>query len=73
MKRLNESALQIGDIVLTTSTAKVSKSIRRFTRSDVSHAMVYVETCSVIDATGEGVHARNTQRLFWDDQCAVHV
>ena len=73
MKRLNESALQIGDIVLTTSTAKVSKSIRRFTRSDISHAMVYVETCSVIDATGEGVHARNTQRLFWDDQCAVHV
>lgn len=73
MKRLNESALRIGDIVLATTMNKVSLGIRRFTLSDISHAMVYVEAHSVIDATGEGVHARNTQRLTWDDSCAVHV
>lgn len=73
MKRLNESLLQIGDIILTTTTTKLSKTIRRFTKSDISHAMMYVESHSVIDSTGDGVHARNTQRLFLDDQCAVHV
>jgi hypothetical protein len=57
VKKLKESALQIGDIVLTTTTAKMSKGIRSFTRSDISNVMVYVEAYSVIDATGEGVHA----------------
>lgn len=73
MKKLNESALQIGDIILTTTTDWLSKRIRKVTKSDISHALVYIESHSVIDATGEGVHSRNTQRLFWEDECAVHV
>ena len=72
-KRLNERRLKVADIVLTTTRGLVSKSIRTVTRSDVSHAMVYVERCSVIDATSEGVHARNTQRLLLDSDCAVHA
>lgn len=67
------SALIRGDIVLTTTTAPVSKAIRFGTMSDISHAMVCVQQGSVIDATGEGVHARNVQRLFFDDVCALHV
>lgn len=35
--------------------------------------MVYVDPCSVVDATGEGVHARNTQRMFFPEKCATHV
>lgn len=73
LKRLNDAALVPGDIVLTTTTAAVSRAIRIATRSDISHAMVCVDYCSVIDATGEGVHARNTQRLFLEGACAVHV
>lgn len=73
MKRLRDDALQVGDIVLTTSAKLDSKAIRKFTKSDISHAMLYVDACSVIDATGEGVHARNTQRMFFPDDCAVHV
>lgn len=73
MRKLNESALQIGDIILTTTTDLLSKGIRKVTGSDISHALVYVESHSVIDATGDGVHSRNTQRLIWDDQCAVHI
>lgn len=73
MKKLNEPALLIGDIILTTTNQKVSKGIRAVTKSDVSHAMVYVEPFSVVDSTGEGVHARNTQRLLWDESNAVHV
>lgn len=73
MKKLNEKALKVGDIILTTSTAAVSKAIRLWTWSDISHAMIYVEDHSVIDATGDGVHSRNTQRLFFEDHSAVHV
>jgi hypothetical protein len=73
MKCLKEDVLKIGDIILTTSTEKDSKGIRFVTKSNISHAMVYVETYSVVDATGNGVHARNTQRLFWPDECAVYV
>lgn len=72
-KRLDDAVLYPGDIVLTTTTAAISKAIRMATRSDISHAMVYVENCSVIDATGEGVHARNTQRIFFEEECAIHV
>ena len=73
MKKLNEAVLAIGDIILTTTTEPLSKGIRRVTGSDISHAMVYVEPYSVIDSTGDGVHSQNTQRLLWDDHCAVYV
>lgn len=73
MKRINDAVLRPGDIVLTTSTAKVSKGIRLATGGDISHAMVCVEGYSVIDATAEGVQARNTQRLVYDDVHPIHV
>lgn len=73
MKKLNEPVLQIGDIILTTTSNKSSKGIRKVTKSDISHALIYVESHSVIDATPDGVHSKNTQRLFWEDECAVHV
>lgn len=73
MKRINDTLLKPGDIILTTSTEAVSKAIRIATRSDISHAMVCVEGHSVIDATAEGVQARNTQRLFYEDGCSIHV
>jgi hypothetical protein len=73
MKKLNEPSLRVGDVILTTTTAAVSKAIRAATRSDISHAMIYVQDHSVIDATAEGVQARNTQRLFFEDDCSLHV
>src|SRR6266850_4950383 len=73
MKRLKASALQRGDVILTTTTERISTAIRAGTKSDISHAMIYVQHSSVIDATNEGVHARNTQRLFFDDKCSLHV
>ena len=73
MRKLNESVLQVGDIILTTTMDLLSKGIRKVTGSDISHALIYVESHSVIDATGDGVHSRNTQRLFWENECAVHV
>ena len=40
LKRLDEVVIQPGDIILTTTTAAVSRAIRIATRSDISHAMV---------------------------------
>ncbi len=66
-------ALAVGDIVLTTTNEVMSGAIRTVSKSDISHAMLCVDHCSVIDATGDGVQARNTQRLFYPDTCAVYI
>lgn len=73
MKRIDYSKLRKGDILLTTSAAKDSKVIRAVTGSDISHAMLYVADGSVMDSTGDGVHARNLQRQIYDDDCAIYA
>lgn len=73
MKMLNGSALKIGDVILTTANRPISKGIRAASKSDISHAMICVQTHSVIDATSDGVQSHNTGRLFFEDACAVHV
>ncbi len=71
--RLNEEVLRPGDIILVTQSSTISASIRLMTWSDISHAMVYVEDRSVIDATFAGVQASNTQRLWFEADRPVHV
>jgi len=73
VKKLREASLKVGDIILTTSTHAVSKAIRTATGSDISHAMLYVQDHSVIDATADGVQAGNTQRYFFEDDCSIYV
>lgn len=73
MKKIDFSQLQPGDILLTTSLAAESWSVRFGTKSDISHAMLYVASTSVIDSTGDGVHARNLQKMFYDDRCAIYA
>lgn len=73
MKKINTAVLQRGDIVLTTAEAWESTLIRTVTHSDISHAMICVSNSSVMDSTGEGVHARNPQKMFYPDSCAIHV
>lgn len=72
-KILNDSKLQMCDVILTTADVFISKKIRLYTDSDISHAMIYVTSHSIIDSTGEGVHSRSTQRLIWPENCGVHV
>src|SRR3546814_16847516 len=73
LKRLNEEVLQPGDIVLVTQRGGVSSTIRAFTLSDISHAMVYIEDRSVIDARPAGVRSANTKRLFFDADLPVYA
>jgi len=49
-------ALEIGDIILSTTDANISRAIRAFTSGNVSHAMLYVgQGGQVVEAVGEGV------------------
>ncbi|QTB81923.1 hypothetical protein J3L14_28305 [Burkholderia pseudomallei] len=73
MKKIDTSKLKKGDIILSTSTAPESLLIRTAIRSDISHAMLYVANGSVMDSTSEGVQARNIQKIFYDDDCALYA
>lgn len=73
MKKIDFRNLRPGDILLTTSHAPQSWSVRRGTKSDISHAMLYAGSSSAIDSTSDGVHARNLQKIFYEDDCAVHA
>lgn len=73
LRRLDASKLRPGDIILTSDHSGMSQAIQAATRSDISHAMIYVESQSIIDANREGVHARNTQRLHFPHDCALYV
>ncbi|MBS0155117.1 MAG: hypothetical protein JSS38_11015 [Nitrospira sp.] len=73
MKVLLTEKLNVGDLILTTTSSPISQAIRLATKGDISHAMLYVDTCSVVDATLEGVQARNTQRILLENDRAVHV
>lgn len=73
MKRINHEILCVGDIILTTSPAIESKVIRGVTKSDISHAMICTSKSSLMDSTGEGVQARNPQKMFYPDDCAIHI
>lgn len=65
--------IQPGDVVMTTTPDPMSQTIRKFTGTDISHAMICVDTSSVIDSTGDGVHARNLGRIILEPGCAGHV
>ncbi len=50
------NALQVGDIILSTTDATISRAIRAATSGQVSHVMLYVDQGGqVIEAVGEGV------------------
>lgn len=67
------SLIQLGDVVLTTTPEQVSQTIRKVIGADISHAMICVGKSSVIDSTGDGVHARNLERIILEPGCAGHV
>ncbi|MEE4621646.1 YiiX/YebB-like N1pC/P60 family cysteine hydrolase [Pseudomonas alliivorans] len=73
MKKIDSSKLLKGDIILSTSVEFQSKIIKFFTKSDISHAMICVANGSVMDSTGEGVQARNIDKMFYDDSCAIYA
>ena len=58
---------------MTTTPEPMSQAIRAITGADISHAMICVAKSCVIDSTGDGVHARNLERIILEPGCAAHV
>ncbi|MDE5422637.1 hypothetical protein L3073_10505 [Ancylomarina sp. DW003] len=54
--------LRLGDIILIKSETRISQMVRRLTQSQYSHAILYVDICSVIDSDGYGVQSNNIHR-----------
>ncbi|TKJ60306.1 hypothetical protein PspCFBP13506_20040 [Pseudomonas sp. CFBP13506] len=67
------SLIKPGDVVLTTTPERMSQVIRKITGADISHAMICVGKSSVIDSTGDGVHARNLDRVLLEPGCSGYV
>ena len=64
MYLLDRTKMKPGDIILTRSNEKNSSLICRITKSDFSHAILYVGESSYIHSDPYGVHSSNIQRLL---------
>jgi len=58
--------LEKGDILLTSENSATSKTVRKATGSNFSHAILYVGAGSYIHSDADGVHSGNLQRLLLD-------
>ena len=72
-RSIDTSALQIGDIILSTTNQVPSKLIRFATNSPVSHSMLYVGGGQVVEAVGEGVRLVPIETALADANFAVAV
>jgi uncharacterized protein YycO len=69
---IGSDALEVGDIIVSTTAAPISDLIRFGTGSQVSHAMLFVgQGGQVVDATGEGVRLRPLADALSDATLAV--
>ena len=68
---IDERALNIGDIIVSTTDQTVSQAIRRATRSPVSHSILYIGDGQVVEAIGSGVTQRSLRDALNDAQVAV--
>ncbi len=58
--------LKTGDILLTSENSVTSKVVRKSTKSDFSHAILYVGNGSYIHSDANGVHSGSIRRLLFD-------
>lgn len=65
------SALDPGDIILSTTDSPISETIRTATGSEVSHAAIYVGDGRIVEAIEGGVILRSLDTAIEDDTLAV--
>ncbi|HEV3331951.1 MAG TPA: hypothetical protein VG096_13260 [Bryobacteraceae bacterium] len=70
-RSISSDALQISDIIVSTTNAAVSRVIRAGTLSAVSHAALYIGGDQVVEAIGAGVVMRPIDVALSDDMLAV--
>ena len=70
---LDMKKLKSGDIILSAQISAVSKAVCLATKSDFSHAILYVGYGSFIHSDSLGVHSNNIQRLLFEKEKYVEV
>lgn len=70
-RSVGPEALQIGDIIVSTTSAAISRAIRAGTGSEVSHAMLYIGGNQVVESVGDGVRLVSTNQALSDATLAV--
>jgi len=70
---INIDVLNPGDVILTSSSTGISKSIRLATNSEFSHVMLHVDNGMCMHADSDGVHSFNLQRLLLDSNNSAIV
>jgi uncharacterized protein YycO len=73
MYLLETENLLYGDIIFTRTSKKSSNLICKFTKSNFSHARMYVGNNSYIHSDLDGVHSANTQRLLIEQESFAKV
>lgn len=73
MYLLDLDQIELGDIILTRSSERESILIRQLTKSNYSHALIYVGSSSYIESNGLGVQSNNLQRLLFENTDDVVV
>lgn len=69
---IDRNILKVGDIILTSANTSLSKGVRTFTKSNYSHAMIWVGG-TLIHSDGEGVYSKNVDRLLFQSVDMVKV
>jgi hypothetical protein len=70
---IDTSKLELGDIVLSTTTQFGSRVIRWATRGTVSHAAIHVGGGFLIEAVGEGVRKAHVRSFTFPGDRFVHI
>lgn len=70
-RSIDEQTLDIGDIVVSTTPAMISRVIRGATGSVVSHAMLYIGGGQVVEAIQPGVTLRSLRAAVADASLAA--
>jgi len=73
MYLLDWNFLKEGDIILSRKDSRESRLIRRESKSDYSHAALYMGTLHCIHSDGLGVESQNIQRLLFESEKDVVV
>lgn len=68
---IGAAALEVGDVLLSTTDEVSSRLIRRFGGSEISHAAVYVGDGMVVEALADGVVLHSLEEALADDSVSV--
>lgn len=70
---LDPTLLDVGDVILSTTSNWMSNGIRLFTNSDFSHAALHVGGGFLIEAVGAGVRRIHARAFVYPDESYVSV